>query len=479
MNDYRYSFEPVEQTESQTAQNSTQNSTNPFEQPHGKGTQKKQRLGARIVALALVCALIGGAAGAGMTAAAYRNLASQMQTNVSSAVSDRSTGSSVSITPVSSGVIRVASNNEGKSLTPADVYASYVECVVGISAETTTNVYGQLSTAAVSGSGFVLTQDGYIITNNHVVEDANEGSIRVSLMDGSTYDAVVVGTEADNDVALLKIDAQGLKPVAVGDSDALSVGEMVCAIGNPLGELTNTETVGYISALDREINADGKPINMLQTDCAINPGNSGGPLFDLNGNVIGITTAKYSSSQLEGLCFAIPINDVMPIISDLMQYGYVKGKPFIGIQPVTIYDTYANYYNLPTGVYVYSVYPDTAAERAGMKQADIIIKMGDQEISSYSDLVAALRTYKAGDTTSVTVWRSGEEVSLLITFDEKQPEAESTQDQQKDAEKTPSQNDGSDGYIGIPSDGGDSGSSGGFSFGWPFSGFGGLFGFGE
>ena len=440
-NSYNFSFEPADSYSSEPV-----NEIPAQERKTGRRAKKKGS-GVKIIAIALVCALLGGIGGAGVTAVAYQNWSRQNASAVTETrqpVANAPEMTGVSVTPVSSGVIRVTSNDEGKSLTPEDVYASYEESVVGINCETTTNVYGQLSTAAVAGTGFVLTSDGYIITNNHVVEDANEGSIRVSLINGSTYDAVIVGTEPDNDVALLKIEATGLKPVSIGDSDALVVGERVCAIGNPLGELTNTLSVGYVSALNREVNADGKPISMLQTDCAINPGNSGGPLFDMNGNVIGITTAKYASDELEGLGFAIPINDVMEIVADLMQYGYVKGKAFMGIVPVTIYDTYASYYNLPTGVYVYSVTEGSAAEKAGMKQSDIITKLGDWEVTSYSDLSSALRKFKAGDTTTVTVWRSGEELTLTITFDEKQPESKQQEEQkQEEPQEAPSQDGGS------------------------------------
>ena len=429
MSEYsNFSFEPLDD---QSRQQNPAPSGNPQPQPQ----PKRKRTGAKIVALALCCALIGGAGGAAGVMATYHF--SERDAAVETAETDRTPVSGVQAQTVSSGVIRVPMNDEDKSLTPADVYASYVESVVGINCETSTNIYGQISTSATSGTGFVLTQDGYIVTNYHVIEGADK--IVVSMMDGTAYDAEVVGTESDNDIALLKIDAAGLKTVAIGDSDKLIVGEMVCAIGNPLGELTDSLTVGYVSALDREVNTDGTPINMLQTDCAINPGNSGGPLFDMNGNVIGITTAKYASDTIEGLGFAIPINDVMDILSDLMNYGYVTGKPFIGITPVTISETYAYYYNVPAGVYVNSVEEGSAAEIAGIKQADIITALDDTEVSSVSDLSAALQDYKAGDTASITLWRSGEELTLTITFDEKLPEVEEEQDaQQEQQEQQPS-----------------------------------------
>ncbi|MDD7772697.1 MAG: trypsin-like peptidase domain-containing protein, partial [Firmicutes bacterium] len=195
------------------------------------------------------------------------------------------------------------------ALTPSEIYSKYVNAVVGIANEgTTTNYFGQVSATASSGTGFIITEDGYILTNHHVVEGAK--TLTVTLNDGTEYPATLVGSEsAISDVALLKIDATGLTTVDIGDSDSLQVGEEVCTIGNPLGELTNTLTVGYISAKDREINTDGTPINMMQTDAAINSGNSGGPLFDMNGNVVGITTAKYSGETnsgtvIEGLGFA-------------------------------------------------------------------------------------------------------------------------------------------------------------------------------
>lgn len=426
MNDNNYSgfsFEPMDENSYRHMQSYGGGSMPP--EP-----KKKKGMAVKIVALALSCALLGGIGGAGAVAIALRNDVPQQSTaldapqdaqqedkNEQQTPDTEEEKQPVVMTPVTSGVIHVATNEEGKNLSPADVYASYSGSVVGISCETTMNVYGQVSTAATAGTGFILSEDGYILTNNHVIEGAD--SIRVSLLDGTSYDAVVVGAESDNDLALLKIDVTGLKPVAIGKSADLMVGEMVCAIGNPLGELTDSLTVGYVSALDREINTDGTPINMLQTDCAINPGNSGGPLFDMNGNVIGITTAKYASDQIEGLGFAIPIDDAMAIVADLLQYGYVTGKAYMGLTPVTITETYAYYYNMPVGVYVSSVVEGSAAEKAGIKQADIILKLGEYEVETVTDLSSALKKYRAGDTTSVTVWRSGEELTLDITFDEK------------------------------------------------------------
>ena len=212
-------------------------------------------------------------------------------------------------------------------------------------------------------------------------------SVTVKLYNGEEYDAEIVGTDEMNDVALLKIDATGLQAVTIGDSDQIEVGEEVIAIGNPLGELTFTMTAGVVSALDREINTDGKPINMLQTDVAINSGNSGGPLFDMNGNVIGITSAKYSGStssgaSIEGISFAIPINDALRVIYDLQQYGRVTGRAYLGVTVRDLDGTTASTYGLPTGPMIQSVEAGGCAEKAGLQQGDIIIGFNGSEIAS-------------------------------------------------------------------------------------------------
>lgn len=329
------------------------------------------------------------------------------------------------VKPPISGDIRT--NDSGDYKQPSEIYSENVGAVVGIASESTgKNVWGQTVTQASAGSGFIITADGYVVTNHHVVEDAN--SVTVQLYDGTEYPAEVVGYEDTTcDVALLKINAENLQTVAVGDSDKVLVGEEVCAIGNPLGELTFTLTVGYISALNREINTDGTPISMFQTDAAINAGNSGGPLFDMNGNVIGITTAKYSGSisggtTVEGLGFAIPINDVMTIVDELTQYGYVKDRPYLGISAGNSaeYDS-----NLPAGAYVSTVQDGYAAKQAGIQPGDVIVGLGDHVINSRTDLTDALAAYKAGDTVSLTVYRGGKYLDLTLTLSERPREAQS------------------------------------------------------
>ena len=394
--------------------------------------------GKKIIAIALVCALIGGIGGGAAVGMALRDDGQEedavMEEQAPSEKAEKSQGETNET--VRSTVIDVTTNSEATDMTPQDVYEHYVNAVVAISNEgTTTNIFGQVSETASSGSGFIISEDGYIVTNNHVVSGAQ--TLTVTMTNGEEYPATIIGADSQNDVALIKIDATGLPTVSIGDSDSIEVGQQVCAIGNPLGELTNTLTVGYVSALDREINENGTPINMFQTDCAINSGNSGGPIFDMHGNVIGITTAKYSSNgytssaSIEGIGFCIPINDAMGIVSDLLEYGYVKGRPALGITCENISSTVTQYYNLPKGAYVRTVSQGSAAESAGLQEGDIICAIDGQEITGVTSLKALLKNYTAGDTAALTVYRSEthEDLELEITFDEMTSET-GTQTQQ-------------------------------------------------
>lgn len=306
-------------------------------------------------------------------------------------------------------------------LTPGQVYARNVDAVVAITSQnTTTNIYGQVSETASSGSGFLISQDGYVVTNYHVVEGGS--SLRVLTYNGTSYQAKVAGYDAANDICVLKIEAEGMPFVHLGSSDALAVGDQVAAIGNPLGELTSTLTVGYVSAKDRIVTTEGTAINMLQTDAAINSGNSGGPLFNMKGEVVGITTAKYSGTttsgaSIEGISFAIPMDDVADMIRDLQEYGYITGA-YLGVSVVNVAES-ALAYGVPAGASIQKVVPGYAAERAGLKAQDIIVNLGGYDIDSLSDLSRALRKFEAGDTTTITVYRSGREVNLSIALDEK------------------------------------------------------------
>lgn len=308
------------------------------------------------------------------------------------------------------------------ALSPAQVYAMNVKSVVAISNQgITTNIFGQTSETASSGSGFIISEDGYIISNYHVVAGAT--TLRVITADGAEYEATLVGYDEANDISVLKIEATDLPHVILGSSDALVAGDQVAAIGNPLGELTSTLTVGYVSAKDRIVNTDGTALNMLQTDAAINSGNSGGPLFNMRGEVIGITTSKYtgtsaSGATIEGIGFAIPIDDVKDIVSDLMEFGYIK-TGYMGVMVQDVAEADAQRYGLPLGALVIEVNAGSCAEKAGVKVSDIIIDVGGHKVASINDLTRVLRNFEGGENTVITVYRSGQELALPATLDVK------------------------------------------------------------
>lgn len=329
--------------------------------------------------------------------------------------------------------------DSGKTLTAQEVYGINVDAVCGIATEVTTNVFGQTASTAVVGSGFVLTEDGYVVTNNHVVEGTD--NVSVKLHDGSTYPAEVVGGDSLSDVALLKIEAEGLSHVAVGDSDAIAVGEGCIAIGNPLGELTFTMTGGYVSALPREINISGKPISMFQTDAAINAGNSGGPLFDMAGNVIGITSAKISGitgsgASIEGVGFAIPINEALRVVYDLQEYGYVRGRAFLGVTVKELDAATADTYGLPVGPIVQSVVADSCADKAGIAVKDIILAFNGRNVKTYTQLMSALNKCSAGDEVTLHIYRAGAELDVTLTLDERPEEQTVRKAEQGDVDNT-------------------------------------------
>ena len=416
----------------------------------GPQPPKRKKGGAgKAIALVLACAIAGGGAGVGGAYLYTRTAAPQHSTSIYE--EDRPQ------------VRTVVNTNSGQPMTPEQLYAANLASCVGITVNTTQNIWGQTTTSAASGSGFVLSQDGYIATNYHVIEEAAEDksgsvNIEVSFANGDKYDAKLIGGEKDNDVAVLKIEASGLTPVTLGDSSKLVVGEAVYAIGNPLGELTYSLTDGIISALDRLIttgdNGSSATLNVLQTNCAINPGNSGGPLFDSYGNVIGITTAKYTQSSsgvnAEGLGFALPINDVKNILSDIIEHGYVTGKPYMGITVDSV-SSEAQRYGVSAGAVVVSVADGSCAQKAGLQANDIITAIDDTAIDSSPALTAALATgYKAGDTATLTVIRSQQEIKLTITFDEKNAQTEANnqiQQNNQQQQQQPSQGNQDNGYY--------------------------------
>ena len=376
---------------------------------------KKNRLGLKIAALALACALIGGAAGAGIT---HTITSAHGSTQIE--VSDRQVAE-----------VRQVKVDGKQQLTMPEVYAANVNSVVSINVSTTTNVFGRTTESAASGSGFFITKDGYILTNYHVIEGAS--TVKVTAYDGTTYDAAVIGGDEDYDIAVIKVEGTNFQPVVIGKSGSVQIGETVAAVGNPLGELTFSMSQGIVSCVNRAINVDGKPFNMIQVDCSINPGNSGGPLFNSYGEVIGIVSAKYSSysnTTVEGIGFAIPIDDVLAMVKDIMTNGYVTNKAYIGITPQTMNAQIAQQfrYDVTQGVFVCSVEEGSAAEKAGLRMGDVITKIDDKTITSYEDLVAAKKSYSAGDTATFTIYREGKTQTVELTFDAAPQTQETAQD---------------------------------------------------
>lgn len=324
------------------------------------------------------------------------------------------------------------------AMTPVQVYEKTNLAVVSITNEAVAVIDGVETKYGSAGTGFIISEDGYIVSNYHVIEDAE--SLSVTTGTGKIYEAQVVGFDAENDFSLLKIDATDLPFVTLGSSDSTKIGEQVVAIGYPLNNDSPTLTVGYISAKDRVITTQGKTINMLQTDAAINSGNSGGPLLNMRGEVVGITTAKSSGTtetgvDIESVGFAIPVDDIAGMIADLREYGYITGA-YLGVWVREVAQE-AQSYGLPAGVYVEDVMDGCAAQRAGLKSGDIIVNLGGYEIKGMTDLTLALRKFKAGQTVSVTVYRNGAQTYLSITLDEK-PQEETQQEIPESTEPTQS-----------------------------------------
>lgn len=305
-----------------------------------------------------------------------------------------------------SGVSSIAYGNE---LTVPQIIAKARPSVVAIS-----TVSGW---STGTGSGVIMTEDGTIMTNAHVVSGAQ--SITVHVMDGTEYEATLLGMDEKTDLAVIKIDATGLTPAEFGDSSSIVQGEIAVAIGNPLGlAFEGSVTQGIISAVSREIEVDGRTMTYIQTDAAINPGNSGGALVNGSGQVIGINSVKVSSSDVEGLGFAIPISVALPIAEQLTTYGYVTGRPSIGIGGEDVTDYMVYYYRIPRGVLVGLVTPDSGAETGGVEVGDVIVGLNGVSVSSMDELTNEKDKFSPGDTVTLTVYRSGEYVELDVVLGE-------------------------------------------------------------
>lgn len=299
----------------------------------------------------------------------------------------------------------------------SDIVEKCKDSVVEITTESVSSgnsIFGQYVSQG-AGSGVIISEDGYIVTNNHVVNNAT--SLKVTTTDGTEFDAKIIGTDSQTDLAVIKIEAQNLLAATLGDSDTLQVGDPAIAIGNPLGELGGTVTTGIISATDRQITIDNETMTLLQTDAAINPGNSGGGLFNSDGNLIGIVNAKESSTGIEGLGFAIPITPAKDVITELMQNGSVTSRPALN---VSLYDYTSNNQaqnsKYKDGCYIVQIVRNGAADKAGLKQNDRIISFDGQDIHSTSDVKAILKKHKIGDTLKIVVERNSKKVEVEITL---------------------------------------------------------------
>lgn len=322
------------------------------------------------------------------------------------------------------------------SMTVAEIASKVGPSVVEVRTEqVATNAYFGQYVQGGAGSGVIISEDGYIITNNHVVSGAQQ--IQVTTADKQTYDATVVGTDSKTDIAVLKIEATGLTPATVGNSDQLAVGEFALAVGNPLGTLGGTVTDGIVSALNRDITVNGQTMTLLQTNAAVSPGNSGGGLFNSNGELIGIVNAKSSQSNVEGLGFAIPVNTAMEVAQSLIENGYVTGRPEFGIQVIAVTDAQsAMQYGVSRyGVYVAAVNEGSAAEKAGMQVGDLFVSVDGNAVSTTQDVTSVLDGRQVGDVVPVQVIRDNKVVELSVTLQEKVQAAAQPADSQPEQEQ--------------------------------------------
>ena len=324
-------------------------------------------------------------------------------------------------------IVQLASPADAMSI--PEIVEKNTASVVGIQCVTAKGVF--------MGTGIIMSEDGYILTNQHVVEDAESVSVKLpstyaddsgSSDDALTFDAKIVGTDAQSDIGVLKINKTGLTKAEFGKSSDVKVGEVAIVIGNPLSmELANSVTAGIISSLNRTITIEDRTMNYMQTDASINSGNSGGPLINAYGQVIGIASAAVTKSYGEGIGFAIPIDEAIPIIEDLIKNGRVTGRPTLGVSGENISDIYSKYYDIPKGFRVKRVNADSAAEEAGIKVNDIIIGIEGNLIESIEEFNAVKNKYKAGDTVKISVYRNGEIIDLDVTLKEAANEDESAE----------------------------------------------------
>ena len=398
---------------SYTYQNSYQNNgynqsfNGGYAYPQQQYQQPKKKNGAAVAVIAAICAGIV-CFGLGVLITNGMSSINAGYTDVNSRQTQSQTQNTASGTATQSReddyAFETASSGETYPIT--EIAAKTMDSVVEITTETISrDSFMRQYVTSGAGSGVIVREDGLIVTNNHVIEGAT--AITVRLRSGEEYEATLIGTDEESDIAVVRIDATGLPAAVIGDSSSLRVGDVVVAIGNPLGSLGGTVTDGIISALERQITIDGQTMTLLQTNAAINPGNSGGGLFNASGELIGVVNAKSSGSDIEGLGFAIPINTAKAVMEDLINYGYVRGRTMLGVTMLDIYsDSYVRYYGVPgQGTYISSVADGSDAQKAGLKSADMIISLNGSAVTSSKDVTDILHQSSVGDTLTFEIER--------------------------------------------------------------------------
>lgn len=401
-----------------------------YYRPDIKNTTKKQKKSDRkrtgvpaLIILCLACAILGGAAGAYLMASYFYVSPAAVNENRQETAAEYQAEEDTARETAVISAEPAAEVYKEEVLSPAEIYSAACGQVTGITTEiVTVDRYGNQIPSSISGSGFFVSTDGYILTNYHVVETAyaNGINVAVTMFDGTVYPGRIAGVDADNDIALVKIEKNGNQTADFGDSSEMEVGDEIYTVGNPYGVLEFTMTTGHISALDRLIATDEnrQASGMFQIDAAVYSGNSGGPVYNSHGEVVGVVTARYAETGMEGIGFAIPINDVLQAVSSITGKTAFSGRAEIGAGFDDRYNTvYSRYYNLPEGAFVENIISGSCADRAGLKPGDILMQLGEYGIYGFNDVIPALRHFTAGDNTQAVVFREGQVLSVQLTLD--------------------------------------------------------------
>lgn len=390
-----------------------------YDEMEGKISSKNSNIGSRITAsILLLC--VGFASGS--IYSAFNQKESKIETNNVPTITEKQS----ILTTSNLDTNTILSNITANSI--SGIVKSCADSVVEISIETTNSYYSYQYTTEGNGSGVIISEDGYILTNNHVIDGATK--ILVTLRDGTEYEAKLIGKDSKTDIAVIKIEEKNLKFAVLGNTENLEVGDLAVVIGNPLGRLGGTVTSGIISALEREIEIDNKKMNLIQTDAGVNPGNSGGGLFNSNGELVGIVTAKSSGINVENLGFAIPVNDVKNVIDDLVAHGYATNRAFLGVSledtaysTNTPFDSYGSLFNMffgqmQYGAHVKTVLEDSPAEKGGIKAGDIIVSVDGNVVSTASEVTAAITNCNVGDEIEIGIIRENRTKTIKVTLTE-------------------------------------------------------------